>query len=71
MFWYLVSLKLVKIYSDTTHQTSIHKYIFLYWLSYFTFRDRILDYNETRNSTDDKLAFVVPAFDGARNVVGL
>ncbi|KAL9981153.1 hypothetical protein ACROYT_G009817 [Oculina patagonica] len=30
-------------------------------------RNQILVYNETRNSTDDKIAFVVPAFDGARH----
>ncbi|KAJ7381735.1 hypothetical protein OS493_039309 [Desmophyllum pertusum] len=30
-------------------------------------KNHILDYNATRNSTDEKVAFVVPAFDGARN----
>ncbi|KAK2549747.1 Xylosyl- and glucuronyltransferase LARGE2s [Acropora cervicornis] len=32
-------------------------------------RHHILDYNERMNGTDDKLAFVVPAFDGARNLL--
>ncbi|XP_020622312.1 LARGE xylosyl- and glucuronyltransferase 2-like [Orbicella faveolata] len=31
-------------------------------------RNQILKYNETRNGTNNKVAFVVPAFDGARNV---
>lgn len=35
----------------------------------FTFRNQILKYNGTRNGTNNKVAFVVPAFDGARNVV--
>ncbi|XP_044173578.1 glycosyltransferase-like protein gnt13 isoform X1 [Acropora millepora] len=32
-------------------------------------RHHILDYNERINGTNDKLAFVVPAFDGARNLL--
>ena len=44
--------------------------IITYYFSFFTFRNQILSYNETRNGTDNKVAFVVPAFDGARNVVG-
>ncbi|CAH3103630.1 unnamed protein product, partial [Porites lobata] len=31
-------------------------------------RDNIIEYNKKRNNTDDKVAFVVPAFDGARNL---
>jgi len=42
-------------------------YLLLFYL--FTFRNQILKYNETQNGTDNKLVFVVPAFDGARNVV--
>lgn len=40
-----------------------------HFFSLFTFRNQIFKYNETRNGTDNKVAFVVPAFDGARNVV--
>lgn len=32
-------------------------------------KDQITDYNETKNSANDKLAFVVSAFDGTRNVL--
>jgi len=42
-------------------------YLLLFHL--FSFRNQILKYNETQNGTDNKVAFVVPAFDGARNVV--
>ncbi|RMX37723.1 hypothetical protein pdam_00006599 [Pocillopora damicornis] len=31
-------------------------------------RNQIFDYDKTRNSTDKRVAFVVPAFDGARHV---
>ena len=43
--------------------------IITHYFSLLTFRNQILSYIETRNDTDDKVAFVVPAFDGARNVV--
>lgn len=34
----------------------------------FMARNQIFDYDKTRNSTDKRVAFVVPAFDGARHV---
>ena len=56
------------------HRVSHSKYslVLIFNTIYFSlnlFRNNIFDYNKTRNSTDSKVAFVVPAFDGSRHVV--